>query len=366
MKKSNYNDFESLNEMAEGLPYGKERSLLREKALAVSDILNDERKKFEARISYVNDICMEGSFPEKYLTIFPWLLAYVGKNKDDYDTMQVLWYYKWVIMIMHEFPEISKSQIENALLDLKKKYNECGSSDKVFHDYSREVYHNLGDYEKSSYHHSKHMKFRLRDQLDDCEACVVNRILTYYIVTGNLNEALKKGKLILSGKQKCTHVPKDTYTNFIIPLLAKNKFDLAAEFVEKLEKELKKVKYGGNYKNVYPLIIYYTITSQQTKGINLVEKNFEIAFIQKSQEGKFYFYVAASNLFSKINKETIRLKFPEKFPLYNSEHEYNTASLFKWFAEETNCIAELFDTRNGNNKYKTIMSKIVSILNQQQ
>jgi hypothetical protein len=361
MKKDNYDDYDSLNEMAEDLPYSKERSMLREKALNLADILNDEQKQFQARINYVNDVCLEGSFPEKFLTVFPWLLSYIGKNKESDDAMTVLWYYKWVIMIMHEFPSISKQQIENALEDLRKKYNEFGSTDKVYHDYSREAYHNLGDYEKSAFHHQKHQAFKKRDHLDDCEACVLNRIVTFYIVTGDMKEALKRAKPILTFKKTCTHIPKDTYTNLITPLLLQKEYELASDFAEKLEKSLKRSKYGGNITNVYPLILNHCVHSRLTNAIKLFEKYFGDVFMAKAPERRFYFYCAGINMLTKVEKRTLKLKLPQSFSLYNKDNVYEVSVLTEWLEEETDKIAAMFNKRNGNDKHTKEKAKILSI-----
>ncbi len=361
MKKIDYNNYDVLDDMASELPYCKERSLLREKALNIADIMQDERRQFDARINYVNDVCMEGSFPEKYLTVFPWLLAYVSKNKKSEDRMQVLWYYKWVIMIMHEFPSIAKKQIEAALEDLRIKYNEFGSTDKVFHDYSRELYLNLGEYEKSTLHHEKHIGFKRRDKLDDCEACVLNRTINYYILTGNIYEALKKARPVFNGKKTCTHVPKDTYCNFITPLLKQKDFTLGAQFSQKLEQELQRTKYGGNYKGAYPLIINHTANNQLSKAIKLFEKYFSNAFDAKPMDGKFFFYTASLYLFKKIEKETIKLKLPKNFEFHNSDSTYRISTLILWLDKETNTIANLFDKRNENNRYKDEKSSILTI-----
>jgi hypothetical protein len=361
MKKIDYDNYEVLDDMASDLPYSKERSLLREKAMNIADALQDESKQFDARINYVNDICMEGSFPEKYLTVFPWLLAYAGKSKESYDRLQVLWYYKWVIMIMHEFPSIAKKQIEAALEDLRIKYNEFGSTDKVYHDYSREAYLNLGDYAKSTVHHTKHIEFKRRDKLDDCEACVINRIISYHILTGNIAEALKKARPVFNGKKSCTHVPKDTYTNFITPLLKQKDYALAAEFSEKLEQALKQIKHGGNYKAAYPLMLNHALNNQLSKAIKLFEKYFSNAFDARSMDGKFFFYTAALYLFKRVDKEMIKLKLPKNFSLYNSDSTYKLSALIAWLDKETNTIAALFDKRNENNKYRDEKTAILTI-----
>ncbi|MFT3680456.1 MAG: hypothetical protein QM791_09305 [Ferruginibacter sp.] len=362
MKNNDYSDYDSLNRMAEKLGYSKERSLLREKAMNIADTLNDERKQFDARITYVNDVCMEGSFPEKYLAVFPWLLAYAGKSKSGFDKMQVLWYYKWVITLMPEFPTVSKRQIEAALDDLRVKYREYGSTDKVFHDYSREINILMGDLDKSTVHHQQHIAFKRKDKLDDCDACVVNRVVYYHIATGNIEEALKKAKIIFNGKKNCTHVPKDTYANFIVPFLIRKEYDKAEEFSENLEAELKKVKHGANYKAACPLMLNHLVHKRTANAVKLFDKYFANAFDAKAMDGKFRFYVAGAALFTNIERETIKLKLSKNFPHYNTQNTYNVKFLTDWLDTESGKIAALFDKRNGNDKYKSDKASFLSLL----
>ena len=361
MKKTDYDNYESLDQMARDLPYSRERSLLREKALTLADTLNDEEKQFDARMNYVNDVCMEGGFPEKYLSVFPWLLAYVSKSKFKTEIYTVLWYYKWVVNIMPEFPSISISQIENALLDLQKRYREFGTNDKMFHFYSRAVYCDIGDYEKSAWHHKKLMRYTRSTQLDDCEACVLNRGVKYHIAMNNFEQALKEAQPLLTGKKTCTHVPKATYSALIIPLLIRNDHQRASEFSEKIEKDIKGKKFSDNYEYIYPVIINHTVQGRTTNAIKLFEKNFGNAFMAKAAEAKFCFYVSAIVMFKKVQKKTIRLKLPPDFPLYNKESTYDVKEMTEWLEKETEHIASLFNNRNGNDKYTKEKRKILSI-----
>lgn len=351
MDNIDYQNYEAVADMADSLPIGKERILLREKAVSIADLHGNEYQQYDARMEYMEDVSDDGSFPEKYFTIFPWLLAYVEKNDSGYERQRVLWYYKWVIGIMPEFAAVTRAQMEHALLDLKKRYADFGSTDKVYHDYSRDTYMLLGDSEKSLEHHQLLANFKKRDDLDDCEACVLNRAITFHTRLGTLEEALNVADPILSGKKRCTHVPKDTYSTLLLPLLQKGMTEMAADIAGKLVKVLAKMKYAGNYKNAEDLIIYYTILGEQTKALKLFEKYFPMAWENKEQSGKFFFYVAAIFLLQKISKPTLKLKMPPKAPFYKSDNNYAVSDLLAWLDKETDTLAALFDKRNGNDLY---------------
>ncbi|MGB8194261.1 MAG: hypothetical protein WCF67_20180 [Chitinophagaceae bacterium] len=344
-----YSTFESLMEMADSLPYGSERTDFREKAINLADLQGTEQQQFNARKDFVDDVCSEGSFTEKYFTVFPWLLKYAQTKGTDDEKMIVLWYYKWVVMVMPDFPAVTKAQIENTLEDLKKRYVEYGSNEKVYHQYAYEAYRNMGDLEKGKYHHDRWKKFKKRDYLDDCEACVINRDVTFRIFANDLTGALKVAAPLLTRKLTCTHIPKDTYTNFIIPLLREGSNELADEFALKLAKTLSRTKFGGDIFNAHVLLVYYTKQEEYTKAVKLFERFSKTDVDQKNLSRRFYFYTAAQKLFSNIPKEKVTMTIRNKAAYYQANNNYNVKALAEWFDKETDRIAGLFDKRNGNN-----------------
>ena len=124
--------YRNLLASAESLSYGDERVAIVEKAMAVADLHQDEDLQFKVRLQYIREVQEAGGYPEKYMAVFPWLLAYIDKKNDIWDMYQVLWYYKWVTGSMTSFPSISKAQIINALEDLKNRYRKVTGSDLVY------------------------------------------------------------------------------------------------------------------------------------------------------------------------------------------------------------------------------------------
>jgi tetratricopeptide (TPR) repeat protein len=348
MNQNDYSTYESLDAMANSLPYGNERTSLREKAINLADLSGNERQQFEARKEFVNDVCFDGSFTEKYFTVFPWLLNYAQKKGTDEDKMIVLWYYKWVVMVMPEFPAVTKTQMYHALEDLKKRYLEYGSNEKVYHQYAYEVYMNIGEDEKSRYHHSRWSRFKNRDYMDDCEACVIHRNVNFHARLGNIQDALKVAQPLLTGKLKCTHVPKTTYADLLVPLMQNNREKEAAMCAEKLYKHLINGKFGGDNYYAYSALIYFSRQGEFAKAIKIFEKYMKMDLEQKNLFRRFYFYVGALYMFSKLDKDVIKLKLPQKAPFFNKENTYKVEMLREWFDKETSAIAEVFNKRNEN------------------
>jgi tetratricopeptide (TPR) repeat protein len=358
MNQNDYSSYESIDGLASSLPDGPERIALREKGINVADLTGDVRQQFEARKQFVEDVSNDGSFTEKYFVVFPWLLNYAKQHGKDDDKMIVLWYYKWVIGQMPEIPAVTKEQMKRALEDLRVRYLEYGSSEKVYHDYACSTYLSIGDNERSKYHQKQWSKFRDRDYLDDCEACVINRQVDFYCRIGTLENALKTGKPVLTGKLRCSHVPKTTYSHLLVPLMRESKEELSANYAEKLYKALMKKKYGGDNAYAHTAMIYFSKHGDFSRAIKLLERYMSLATEHKNLYRRFYFFVGALYMLKKLRKDTIKLKLSKKIPFYEARGTYNVPMLIKWFDEQTDAIAAQFDKRNKNDvisREKTVL-----------
>jgi hypothetical protein len=361
MSQNDYTSYEAIDTLAHSLPYGPERTALREKGINVADLSGDARQQFEARKEFVEDVSTEGGFTEKYFVVFPWLLNYARQHGNEDDKMTVLWYYKWVISSMPEIPAVTKSQIERALEDLRVRYREYGSTEKVYHDYACQVYMYIGESLKSKYHHRQWSRFKNRDYLDDCEACVINRDVDFHCRLGTLENALKAGQPVLTGKLKCSHVPKTTYSNLLVPLMSENNEQLAAEYAEKLNKILMTKKYGGDNAYAHTVMIYYVRQGNFAPAIKLFERYMKVDAEQKNLFRRFCLFVGALYMFTKLDKETIKLKLPKKLAFYKADNTYDVAMLRDWFDKQTNEIAALFDKRNENSMVSDEKKKIMTL-----
>lgn len=361
MNQVDYNSFESVNALADSLPYGHERTQLREKAINLADLSGNERQQFEVRRDFVDDVCSDGSFTEKYFTVFPWLLNYARQKGSDEDKLIVLWYYKWIVMVMPEFPAVTKQQMTATLEDLRKHYIDYGSNEKVFHEYAYELYSNIGEFEKARHHHEHWRRFKKRGEFDDCQACVANRNISFHLKLGTFQEAFQLAQPVLRGKIACTHVPKSTWANLLIPMIRNDKAWQAAVYASELYKKLIRSKFGGDNYDAHTAIIYYAHQGELARSIKLFEKFIKLDVEQKNLYRRFYFYTSILYLLNKTGKPTIKLKLPPKFALFNPSNTYDTALLKDWFNKETDAIAAAFDKRNGNSMISDEKKELLAV-----
>ena len=111
---------------------------------------------------------------------------------------------------------------------------------------------------------------------------------------------------------------------------------------------LLKKKYGGDNSYVYPAMIYFSKQGDFARAIKLFERYMKMDVEQKNVFRRFYFFVGALYLFTKLDKESIKLQLPRKVEFYNATNTYEVAMLRDWFDKKTDEIAALFDKRNEN------------------
>lgn len=354
--------YEKLLEDAKALPYSEARVAIIEKAMQLVDLHQDERLQFKIRLTYIREVQEAGGFAEKYVVIFPWLLAYVDKTQSYWDKYEVLWYYKWVIGCMPNFPNISKTQIENALLDLRNRYREVSHSDFVYHSYARDTYIDLGCVEEAKAHQREIEQISGFEILSDCKACVLNHQVGYLVAIGEIQEAITTAAPLLNGELSCRSVPQSTFTRLIPHFLLLKRHEEATDMANKLQEKIDKND-RDDYGKVYTLLGYMAVMKEYEKGISLFQDYFEHAWRVKSKWGKFHFYVYAAFLFREVLKHTnqthIEFVLSSKFPFYSPDNQYEISFFLRWLEKEIKEMEAAFNNRNGNERF----SKIIQFAN---
>jgi tetratricopeptide (TPR) repeat protein len=356
--------YENLLADADALPSGDTRVAIVEKAMQLVDLHQDERLQFKIRLRYIREIHEAGGFAEKYVAIFPWLLAYTKKTESHFDKYEVLWYYKWVIGCMPNFPTVSKTQIESALLDLRDRYREVSPTDLVYHSYARDMYIDLGDLAQAKAHQKEIEAIGGRDILSDCKACTLNSYVAYLVAIREVRQAIIAAQPLLSGSLSCHSVPQTTFARLIPEFLLLGRHDEAKGMASRLLKKLKKED-RDDYARGYSLLGYMAVMKKYEKGISLFKDHFENAWRVKSKWGKLHFYAYAAFLFREVQKKSditkVELTLPSNFPLYTANNQYDISILLPWLEKEVQDLVAAFNKRNGNTYFSTLVEFINSL-----
>src|SRR5262245_23488817 len=101
---------------AAGLDDGPGKVALLEEAVRLADHAHDVDAGFEARLRLMEAALVCGS-ADVLLIAYSWCLAQAEREPDHFGLYQVLWRYRWAIVFLPVFPEISRVQIVNAVAD---------------------------------------------------------------------------------------------------------------------------------------------------------------------------------------------------------------------------------------------------------
>ena len=265
---------------------------------------------------------------------------------------------------MPNFPTVSKTQIENALLDLRDRYREVSPTDLVYHNYARDMYVDLGDFEQAKTHQKEIEAIGGRDILSDCKACTVNSYVTYLVAIRDISQAIAVAQPLLNGSLSCHSVPQTTFARLIPEFLLLGRHDEAMGMASKLLKKIKKED-RDDYARCYSLLGYMAVMKKYAKGISIFKDHFEHAWRVKSKWGKFHFYAYSALLFREVLKKSdikqIELTLPANFPLYSANNQYDINILLTWLEKEVQDLVAAFNKRNGNIYFSTIVEFINSL-----
>lgn len=330
------------------MPHGDSQIALAEESVRLADLCGDEQLKVEARSELVNAATFGGE-KEKALVAYSWILKKFDENPEIVDAFELMWRYKWVLGGLYDFPGISRERLDAIFDDAIKRYQQFGIS-------LRPIYGELcyletfsGNYDKGEEYYYKWLTEPV-DRFADCYACEVNKQVECFAELESDEAALNVAEPILEGKLKCAEVPHITLGTVLLPLLRQDKIELAEQYFTKGYRLVSKNK--EFLPTISQQIEFLVLTGKINKALNLFERHFIWAIETKNLERKYNFFRTASLLFSKIEKQNLKLNLPTTYQGFREDGKYSAANLFEEFYAEADRIAELFDTRNGNGKYK--------------
>lgn len=360
-------EIKDLLEKAEWAPkHSVEKSDILFQALKLAETGNDKSQILQIREKYVECLAFQGRH-ELALPHFALLLARLDDTENKvgfFDRIIILWSYKWFLVAMTNFVNLSKEQIFATLADMERRFLEDDlGNQRAVNDYKRRVYFALGDLEEAE----KYNQLVKDDQsprrrflgMDDCEACVTHIEVEHYFLQARFAEALKHAQPILDGTLKCASIPKETYPVIVLCycLLGQE-----AEAEKLYKKAVKLLNEDHQELSSYGILMCYSARVNKLKqGIKLFQGQIGLCLTTMNKFYVFQFYQGSLFLFEQLKasgKSEIKLQIPENEHLYTPDGTYNVEDLIRFFTSQIQDIAAAFDTRNGNDHYSNRLNTL--------
>jgi hypothetical protein len=194
------------------------------------------------------------------------------------------------------------------------------------------------------------------DSMADCTACVQDGLVYYKLFMGSYAEALETAQPILKKRMYCAEVPHMTYANLVVPAFEAGDVEAAANFAEA---GYKLVSRNPEFVDPVASYIRYYTRVDINKAVKLYIKHLKWSFNPFSLPlARMRFAGAAAGMFSELEKTkaTVKMRLPEEFAAYDTSGSYNVAELAAYHKDIALELARLFDKRNGNDGYTTLLS----------
>ena len=341
-------ELQALSQRIDGMERCTAKVALLEEAIRIADSRKDVDGGYEFRQKLVKEAEFTG-YPEKALVAFAWTLAHYDREPERFeDIRKLLWQFKWIVGILDAFSKISRQQIEEAVADLARRSERCGSSLRHVYSLRCQIARSLGD--------EQEMRATLpvwekspRDFLSDCPACDRNQIIATHAFLKQDLRAVQLAGPIINGELFCAEVPHVTYAKLLIPLVRLNRLDEAHAYSRKgyalVKNNLKFLEEAADH------LIFMVLTHDLKGAVQLVERHLNVALNTPVPRRRLAFYRACLFLFRRLEQSPQGkrvLHLPDDFPLWNKTGVYDLTQVKEWFEREARALAEQFDARNGN------------------
>ena len=335
---------------AQAMQDGPAKCSVLEEIVRLADTQNDIDAGYEARTALVQASNFSG-YPEISLVAFTWCLAQFDQHPDRFDLDDLLWKYKWIVNSLLDFPQISMRQMDDALEDLRKRYERAGYGDYAYHLLRLRRALTIGD-DANLPRYYELWKKASRDRMSDCLACVQNLEVRYAVRLQDDEKAWELAQPLLNGRMRCQQVPHTTYGHLLKPLVRLQWLDKAVR--------LHKTGYRMIASNATFLadvgkhMNFLSVTDNLARASRLLEKHLIWALQTAALDDRFHFYLACQFLLERMriaDQQSLKLRLPRLFPLYQRSGQYELADLHAWFGQESQELAGRFDQRNGTDAF---------------
>lgn len=346
-------DFDDLMEQAFMLPNGRAKVEMLEQAIQLADATGDIDQGYEARAELVECGVFNG-YPLKALVAFSWQLGQFDKEPERFDEFSLFWSYKWILDQAPNFPDITRTQIDQLLEDMKQRFQQYGYSDRTYYFYKMVTANEMGEVEVAA-DYMKRVQTMERDDMSDCEACEQNRMVECAVKQGDDEAIIEAAKPIIDGGMSCGEVPHVTITKVLFPLLRLGRQKEA----DKLQRRgYRLVKANRDFLLYHGEHIGYLTRTDPIKALEVFEEHISMALDHENPFHVMMFNAYAAKMFERLAEESLdyQVKLPAEFP--HREEAGNVAWLGKYFMDQALTAAGKFDLRNGNNYYSDFIRKI--------
>lgn len=336
-----------------GLSEGEERLKYLKKCIEEADREKNYSEAIELRYDYIKEsVFNDDNF--RALIMFPEFMQLFDEHPDSFSAHSFMTAFKWIIEDITDFYQISAEKAEEYFEEFKKRCQKYGYSLRTFYMKKMNFYSRI-DFEKAK-ELSRLFRESERDGLSDCNACEASFDIRMELEFGSEENAVRMLNDMLKKGIRCAEVPEVTYGICVDHFTKIGRYDEAEHYAGLL---MPMIRSNDNFLMEMAHILLLKSFTMPNDAYEIFCRYVGLFAKTKNPKMKFYFADAASRFFERIDDvehETINMKLPHNFELFNEENEYNIKEMGKYFRGIAEELAGKFDNRNGNSYFSGILN----------
>lgn len=354
-------EVETLFEKARELPYGQTQVALLEEAVQLADSLNDIDLAYAARDKLMHSACFSGK-PDLMLIAFSWCLAQFDRDPTRFNSHNILWKYKWVVINSRKFPQISRTRLEELLADMERRYREAGSTMQAVASARWGLLEHFGEKKQAQAARALARK-RRNDDLSDCPVCTMAGNCHYYRLRGQWSRAVQAAEPIVKNGLSCGAEPHSTLALVLRPLLYLGRLDEAKAYHRQ---GYRLVSQGSHLVGQQAdHLEFVTLAGEMARAKQLLERHLPAALEVVPLDERFEFLLSARLWTDRVlGRETRRLKIrlPQGLVEPGADGKTDVKALGDHFTAQLQDLAGRFDARNGTRAFQERIDRLPELL----
>lgn len=196
-----------------------------------------------------------------------------------------------------------------------------------------------------------------RDGLSDCRACERCYAVHMSLLSGDRKAADEYAKPLKAGRVNfCNDAPKLYRYYYLEDALDRGDLKEAVLYANQLSVKLECRVHDLSF---FGSVIRCFAYTDLDKAVEKFEASIQLVMGLWDQMKVYDYDKGAYVCFHKLaqTRDTVVLKLPEEFPLYEKDGIYQCRELGEWFYEQAEIIAEKFDKRNGSHYFEENLAR---------
>jgi len=334
-------EIDDLLEKADNMKNGIQRSEIYFQVFEIAKSNENHWIAMIARIYEMQSYVMSSNF-EKIMPIFAWMFNEFKSDPVFYEELhqEILWCAKWTAQNVSSMIDISVEDIEKYLETYKQLILGFDYNLSSYFTTQSDTYESLGKIDEAIEALEKAFKIE-RDELDDCEACVIQKYTALLLLNGEFDLFFEKSQELREANIRChgdsLQANSYTWANTALYYLFKKDDELAYEFAMKAYDQQIKDNDEPDIMIIGKMIYVMAKIDKLEEAFDVFDKYIEQA---RTESNKFnYMYFAKGSMY-----------------LFRKMQQNDSKKLAKKFEDEIGHLVEEIDRRNKND-YQARMSK---------